>query len=267
VLVLSQQHLLALALQRPPAQAATRPVPRRPHFLMAKGLLLGWCLLPLVLAFLFALLLCERGGCNYYDENMAWGKAYLTADDIPSSYLKGVFIRGSVVSVADGDTVRLRHEPIWIFSRGKDYSKSQKGKLSETTISVRLYGVDAPETAKQGKSGQPFSEEAKSFVKQSVGDKKVWLKILGRDQYSRIIGALYYRGSLPFLQRDVSSELLKRGLAVLYTGGGAKYDGKKTDLKALEESARRRKKGVWSDPTFETPAEFKKRSKQNNSGK
>lgn len=40
----------------------------------------------------------------------------------------------------------------------RDASRDWRGKLAENTIRVRLYGVDAPETAKFGNPGQPYAE-------------------------------------------------------------------------------------------------------------
>lgn len=43
----------------------------------------------------------------------------------------------------------------------RDPSRNWRGKLTENTIRIRLYGVDAPETAKFGNPGQPYAEVRK----------------------------------------------------------------------------------------------------------
>ncbi|EJK51932.1 hypothetical protein THAOC_28850, partial [Thalassiosira oceanica] len=118
-----------------------------------------------------------------------------TADDIPADlFRERSSIRGRVVRVIDGDTIRVRHTPLYPLSSGADGCRDRK--LTECTISVRLYGVDAPETAKFGNPGQPYSQEAKDFVTRSVKDRVVSVKLLGRDRYSRVIGRVTFRNRL-----------------------------------------------------------------------
>ena len=96
-----------------------------------------------------------------------------------------------------------------------------KGKLSENTILVRIAAVDAPETAKFGKPGMPLGAEATEFVKAKVLERRVRVRCYSRDQYGRIVGAVEY-GVWPW-RRDLSTELLKRGLASVYRQAGAVY--------------------------------------------
>jgi len=77
-------------------------------------------------------------------------------------------IQAKVVRVADGDTLRVRHQPGFILSQKNDF----RGRLTDETLLIRLAGVDAPETAKRGEPGQPFADEATDFVAHSVLDKK-----------------------------------------------------------------------------------------------
>jgi Staphylococcal nuclease homologue len=104
---------------------------------------------------------------------------YQTAADIPpKAWESQITISGIVASVTDGDTIRVRHEPALRWRR----TPGKKAKLSETTIAVRLMGIDAPETAKFGAKGQPFSAEATAFVKEEVLGKRVTVKLLRKDQ-------------------------------------------------------------------------------------
>ncbi|KEP67606.1 UNVERIFIED_CONTAM: nuclease, putative [Hammondia hammondi] len=116
-------------------------------------------------------------------------------------------IVGRCVNVSDGDSIRVRHipngqtlyplraprkrretrEPMREPSDEEDPSKSWKGKLTENTIRIRLYGIDAPETAKFGNPGQPFAQEAKHFVTQRLLHKVVYVKCLSKDQYGRLL--------------------------------------------------------------------------------
>lgn len=71
----------------------------------------------------------------------------------------------------------------------------------------------------------PFSNEATELTRNLVDHKVVRIKLLRRDQYKRIVGKVTTPGFLPFMTRkDVTMKLVERGLATLYTGGGAEYD-------------------------------------------
>lgn len=77
---------------------------------------------------------------------------FRTVDDIPSAYFaaagtksNGKGIRGVVASVTDGDTFRLYHKP----PLNSPLDKSA-GKLSETSLQIRIAAIDTPETKKFG---------------------------------------------------------------------------------------------------------------------
>jgi endonuclease YncB( thermonuclease family) len=87
---------------------------------------------------------------------------------------------GQVVSVIDGDTVKL--------------------KLNGTTEEVRLYGVDCPERTR------PFGRRAKQFTTSETLGKEVTVKTFGQDRHDR-----------PFVEitlsdgRILNRELVKAG--------------------------------------------------------
>mmetsp|Transcript_36133 Transcript_36133/g.73409 ORF Transcript_36133/g.73409 Transcript_36133/m.73409 type:complete len:284 (+) Transcript_36133:179-1030(+) len=191
-------------------------------------------------------------------------RRYDTAGDIPSVlYKKNKVIRGRVVKVIDGDTIRIRHTPLYPLMKKGEYC----GKLSECTISVRFYGVDAPETAKFGNPEQPYAREAKDYVAKQVDGKIVRVKLLRKDQYARAVGKVTTRNNiLPFLRTDLTKGLAERGYATLYTGGGAEYDGKREVLEKKIKRAQRRKKGIWSNGVGNhvDPAAYKREIKARN---
>lgn len=198
-------------------------------------------------------------------------RQYDTANDIPTSYYKDKkVIRGRVMKVIDGDTLRIRHTPLYPFSKGERGCTGRK--LTECTISVRLYGVDAPETAKFGNDGQPYSLEAKQYISNNVQNKVVKVKLLRKDQYSRVIGVITTRNKyIPFLKNDLSRGLAEQGYASLYTGGGAEYDGRRDELQRKIKKAQDKKKGIWSNgvDNFVDPAAYKReiRAKKNGNGR
>jgi micrococcal nuclease len=192
-------------------------------------------------------------------------KHYETVNDIPTELFKQhSTIKGIVVKVTDGDTCRIRHITT---------SSSQKfdGKLSEHTLPVRFAAIDAPETAKFGEKGQLFAKEAKEFVESCILNREVQVKLLSKDQYGRVVGRLKYRstGILSWFQddKDVSEEVLRRGLATVYRQGGAQYDGSIDKWIELEKKAQQKKVGMWSNGVnkAELPAEYKKSKKMRKS--
>ncbi|KAL7531767.1 hypothetical protein ACHAXR_004219, partial [Thalassiosira sp. AJA248-18] len=172
---------------------------------------------------------------------------------------------GRVVKVVDGDTLRIRHTPLYPISKGKNGCIGKK--LSECTISVRLYGVDAPETAKFGNPGQPYSHEAKQYISDRVYDKVVRVKLLRKDQYSRVVGRVTARNTfLPFLKTDLSKGLVEKGYASIYTGGGAEYDGNRDELEKKVQRAQKKRHGIWSNDGFVDPAVYKREMKARKNG-
>jgi micrococcal nuclease len=181
-------------------------------------------------------------------------KRYTDASDIPS-YLfgpKAPTIRGRVVSVSDGDTIRFLHVPTVFHS-----SRPQEGqRKSELCLPIRLCSIDAPETAKFGKPGQPFGQEAKDYLSKLVDDKMIRIRLLQKDQYGRGVAQVFCG------RKGTDELLLQEGLAEVYLGMGAVYGplGKDKYLE-LEEQAKKKKLGIWSQSKRESAAEFKKRTK------
>jgi micrococcal nuclease len=100
--------------------------------------------------------------------------------------LLGQTISGTIVSVADGDTVRARLD-------------------SGPTIRIRLEGIDTPER------GEPFSTQARSATRVMLFNKKVQLKATDVDPYDRLVARIVLEG------KDSSIELLQAGLACHFT--------------------------------------------------
>lgn len=92
----------------------------------------------------------------------------------------------------------------------------------------------------------------------------VRIRLLQKDQYGRAVAEVY-TSKLPFslFRTYVDAQLLKEGLAEVYTGGGAVYGplGKDKYLK-LQEKAQHLKKGIWSHTKRESAAEYKRRTNE-----
>jgi len=144
-----------------------------------------------------------------------------------------------------------------------------------TQISVRLAGVDAPETAHFGRPAQPFSAEALIFLRGYLLGKRVRAYIYRKDQYERVVATVYVRKPPFFLKKDVGLEMLKQGLATTYEAKtGAEFGGDKVKAvyMATEAAARKKGKGLWAAEAggffglgkkkdIESPRAFKDRMK------
>lgn len=130
-----------------------------------------------------------------------------------------------VVSVQDGDTMDV----LW----------------NDKKVTVRLFGVDCPE------DGQGFSTKARQYVEAVCSNKQV--KIVKRtvDPRGRIVGDVILPDG-----KSLAKELLKFGYAWHYK----EYSDDK-ELDALEQEARKEKKGLWVEANPMAPWDYKK-SKQ-----
>ncbi|MGD9850154.1 MAG: thermonuclease family protein [Nitrospirales bacterium] len=117
---------------------------------------------------------------------------------------------GTVERVKDGDTLVL-----------------QRG---EERITVRLTGIDAPETA------QRFGVDAAEFVRALVDGQTVTVRGTEQDQYHRLLATI----ELPD-GRDLNRELVRHGLAWWFF----KYSSDRV-LAELELEARLARIGLWS---------------------
>lgn len=151
------------------------------------------------------------------------------------------------------------HSPFYPLRLRSEYT----GKLSEHTMSVRIYGVDAPELAHFGNPTMPKAQDAKEWASSVVDGKIVRIKLLRRDQYNRAVAKVTTKGFLPFTKKDLSIGLVEQGYGTLYTGGGAEYDGKRQVLERKIKVAQKKKKGIWENgQDILTPAEYKRQAKE-----
>lgn len=185
-------------------------------------------------------------------------KRYTSIMDMPGSMFgsNASPLRGRAITVSDGDTIRFLHAPLW--TSPKILRKGEKA--SEIGLPIRICTIDTPETAKFGKKGQPFGPEAKEHLKGFLENKRVNVKLLQKDQYGRGVGQVY-TGRL-FFRKYVDNEMLRVGLAEVYQGAGAVYGPKgKDEYLAIQDAAKKKKLGIWSQKNRESAAEYKKRTK------
>ncbi|KNC47606.1 uncharacterized protein AMSG_02630, partial [Thecamonas trahens ATCC 50062] len=198
-------------------------------------------------------------------------RRYPTAGSLPErAFSRNRVIRGRVVGVADGDNLRIYHQPPLLRWLTSGWTPDLTRKLGATTVHIRLAGIDAPEAPHFGRPGQPYAEEARAWLEAYALGKAVKVKLLKRDQYGRAVASVKVdrlsRASpvpLPALfpfawWSDVSMALVDAGFADVYTSGGAEHDGQLEALESARDTARKRKRGMWRlGAAYVSPMEFK----------
>lgn len=155
---------------------------------------------------------------------------YDTVSMLPEEYFtehRSLF--GFTERVLDGDTIRVRHVPGYgIYATAQAPEPLKKRGIANDTLIVRLYAIDCPEIAKtKNQVTQPFGEDAKLFTSNLLYHKMVKITFLRRDRYGRAIAVVETVPNALLVDNnglDISMELAKRGLAEMYTGGGAQYN-------------------------------------------
>ncbi|MDR2688636.1 MAG: thermonuclease family protein [Azoarcus sp.] len=126
---------------------------------------------------------------------------------------------GTVVAVADGDTLTLRNK---------------QGRR----IVVRLAEIDAPEKC------QRYGAQARRSLIELALNQRATVEVIDIDQYGRSVGRVRIDGSAETVNRIQ----LRRGFAWYY----ARY-AKDTSLKALERQAAAARRGLWADKKPQAP--------------
>lgn len=130
----------------------------------------------------------------------------------------------AVESVTDGDTIRVIY----------------KG-ASEP---VRLIGINTPEVARYGQSGECFGQEASSFARKKMNGKKVYLVRDGmqddRDRYGRLLRFVILED-----QTNVNELMVRKGFAT-YEGQYPVAEPFRSGLANAQRLAQESSTGLWS---------------------
>ena len=146
-------------------------------------------------------------------------------------------LSGSVVAIADGDTISVRTDPV---PPGLAVKSGQ-------TISVRLEGIDAPE------HGQSFGETSRQHLNELAYGKQVNLNCQGPDRYDRwACKVLLPNGE------DVCLDQIEAGMAWHYKQYQRLQNATdRAAYGAAEDQARHAKIGLWSEANPVQPQDFR----------
>jgi endonuclease YncB( thermonuclease family) len=121
-----------------------------------------------------------------------------------------------------------------------------------TKLKVRLYGIDAPKTAKGQKLGEPFGNDARHYLAALISQKAVRVEIRDIDRYRRMVAILWLG------ERNVNQEMISAGMAEAY--GEYLKQPYRTSFLQAEQNAKAQGKGIWSQGrSYERPAQFRRR--------
>ena len=128
--------------------------------------------------------------------------------------------------------------------------------------SVRFCGIDAPETAKRGKPGQPVGEAAKQKLRSLIdaGGGKVIISPAGSDRYGRIVAEVFVSAKNPQQPEEeklLNYELVKAGMAYHYRQYSKTCPSGVDILDAAEREAKAKRLGVWAG-NYQKPWDFRK---------
>jgi len=139
----------------------------------------------------------------------------------------GFMLKAKVTGHVDGDTVKVRisNPPI---------------NLSEEET-IRLLGVNTPETVHPNQAVQYFGKEASDYTKKNLLNKNVYLAFDWdlRDRYGRLLAYIYTDQGQCF-----NAALIREGYGHAYLQYPFQF---MEEFRALEQEARRQKRGLWDN--------------------
>jgi micrococcal nuclease len=136
---------------------------------------------------------------------------------------------------------------LWLAYSGAnaEYYKVQRVVDGDTVViegigTVRLIGLDTPETVHPQKPVEYFGKEASDYLKNFIGNKKVRLEydVLKKDRYNRTLAYIFLEdGTL------VNAEMIKRGYGHVYTNFPFK---RIEEFRRLGRESREQYRGLWA---------------------
>lgn len=140
-------------------------------------------------------------------------------------------VRAEVVGHVDGDTVRVR------IAAGSGEAPAEL-RVVET---VRLLGVDTPETVHPNRPVERFGKDAGDFTRTRLVGRTVYLAFDWdlRDRYGRLLAYIYLQDGECF-----NAMLIREGYARAYTLFTFQF---MNEFRVLEQEARLKRTGLWRE--------------------
>jgi micrococcal nuclease len=138
-----------------------------------------------------------------------------------------LMVPAEVIDHVDGDTVRVR-------------IPNAPGNVGAVET-IRLIGVDTPETVHPSKPVERFGKEASDFTRAGLLGTRVYLAFDWdlRDRYGRLLAYIYTADG-----RCFNAVLIREGYGFAYTRYPFQF---MEEFRALEQQARAEKRGLWGD--------------------
>lgn len=167
----------------------------------------------------------------------------------------GVFVVSACIYLAIPEKSKYKEKPVSIDENiyypvthildGDTFGVTVKGK----DITIRMLGIDTPETVDPRKPAQCYGKEASDETKRLLSDSHVQLKLNPkrevRDKYGRYLAYVYRDDGL-----FVNEYLLENGFAREYTYG--KPYSLQGTFKVLEKKVQSEKKGLWKKCEYQS---------------
>ena len=160
-----------------------------------------------------------------------------TAVEVPNAASTGAatpavasvnFPSATVVSVGDGDTMRINYQG--------------------ETVTVRLACIDAPELAQT-----PWGPAATDRLRQlTPRDSTIQFRQADIDRFGRTVAEIYANG------QNVNLQLVQEGYAVVYTQFLRSCPETGSALQAAEAEARQQQLNFWSQPNPVMPWDYRR---------
>lgn len=149
---------------------------------------------------------------------------------------QGNIILGTVVSIGDGDTIRIN-------------SNNQ-------SLTIRLGCIDAPEV-KQA----PWGQQSRSRLQQILPiGTQVQIRKIDTDQYGRTVGEIVTSNT----GRNINLEMVSEGQAVVYHKYLSGCSANKTEYLSAEAKAKQQRLGYWSQSNPVMPWTFRHQGETGN---
>jgi len=135
----------------------------------------------------------------------------------------------TVVSVGDGDTIRVRNQ--------------------KKITTIRLGCIDAPETAQR-----PWGQQSSNKLKQllPIGEI-VSLRVIDTDRYGRTVAEVFRNGD------SINLQMVAAGQSVVYREYLNGCPDTKLQYLQAEQSAKTQKLGFWNQSKICMPAKFRQK--------